>query len=221
MKLIKLYSFIVRKINKLKFKNYFNFVNSADYWEDRYRIGGNSGPGSYGRLSEFKAKIINNFLINNNVENAIEFGCGDGNQLSLINYKKYIGVDVSKKIIENCKERFGKDKSKLFFHTSDFDVFTKSELTLSMDVIFHLIEDDIFEKYMKVLFQCSDKFVIIYSSNYSDNSARADLHVRHRKFSDWIAVNQTEFKLREIVKNDFPDDGSSETSFSDFFIYSK
>jgi hypothetical protein len=35
------------------------FPGSASFWENRYREGGSSGPGSYGRLSEFKAEILN------------------------------------------------------------------------------------------------------------------------------------------------------------------
>ena len=36
--------------------------DSAQYWRDRYRAGGNSGAGSYGRLAGFKAEIVNAFV---------------------------------------------------------------------------------------------------------------------------------------------------------------
>ena len=39
------------------------FKNSTDYWIKRYESGGNSGCGSYDRLSEFKSGIINNFVV--------------------------------------------------------------------------------------------------------------------------------------------------------------
>ena len=39
--------------------------NSKDYWEDRYKNGGNSGKGSYNELSIFKSVIINSVLENN------------------------------------------------------------------------------------------------------------------------------------------------------------
>ena len=37
------------------------FRNSTDYWERRYRKGGNSGAGSYNRLARFKAGFLNGF----------------------------------------------------------------------------------------------------------------------------------------------------------------
>ena len=39
-----------------------SFAGSAAYWEERYRRGGNSGAGSYGKLAEFKAEVINDFV---------------------------------------------------------------------------------------------------------------------------------------------------------------
>ena len=35
-----------------------SFTDSAKYWEQRYRTGGNSGAGSYCRLAEFKAEVV-------------------------------------------------------------------------------------------------------------------------------------------------------------------
>src|SRR5580704_5652224 len=71
------------------------FQSSDQYWNDRYRNGGNSGPGSYNRLAYFKAEVLNQFIRDRGVEKVIEFGCGDGAQLRLAEYPSYIGVDVS------------------------------------------------------------------------------------------------------------------------------
>src|SRR5689334_14993422 len=84
---------------------------SASYWADRYQAGGNSGVGSYGVLADFKAATLNDFVAANNVGSVIEFGCGDGNQLSLANYPRYLGLDVAKGAIELCRTRFGGDRS--------------------------------------------------------------------------------------------------------------
>ena len=82
---------------------------SADYWENRYKSGGNSGAGSYGQLCEFKADVINTFVAKNNIMTVMEFGCGDGNQLSYSNYPEYVGYDVSETAIDICKKKFVKD----------------------------------------------------------------------------------------------------------------
>ena len=90
--------------------------DSKYYWDNRYKTGGNSGAGSYNKLSEFKASIINNFIQNNNITSIIDHGVGDGNQLKLINTenKTYTGIDVSRTIIDSCIRMFTTDPTKRF-----------------------------------------------------------------------------------------------------------
>lgn len=197
-----------------------DFIGSKKYWEKRYIAGGNSGLGSYGRLARFKAEIINEFIKKNEIIKVIEFGCGDGNQLSLFKIYNYIGLDISKTAIEICKKRFKKDKTKSFFLYDPYsfggrDDFS-AELILSLDVIYHLIEDDIFELYMKHLFLVSNKFIIIYSSNAENDNIYSASHCRNRQFSEWIKINLPEWKLIEEIKNRYPNESNS-----DFYIYKK
>jgi hypothetical protein len=62
------------------------FKGSSNYWNRRYKDGGNSGPGSYDRLAEFKADFLNRFVGENRITSVVEYGCGDGAQLSLARY---------------------------------------------------------------------------------------------------------------------------------------
>ena len=199
--------------------NKANFSGSQDYWEERYSSGGNSGVGSYDKFSEFKARYINDFVEENDIKSVVEFGCGDGNQLLLANYKEYIGYDVSPTAVNICRQMFSEDSSKEFKLVSDFSG-DKSDLSLSLDVIYHLIEDDVFELYMKNLFRASQKYVIIYSSNkvYPEESTGA--HVKHRIFTDWVAKNMKSWNLIATRENIYPFKGDSkEGSFSDFFVF--
>ncbi len=197
------------------------FDNSESYWEHRYKVGGNSGVGSYGRLAQFKAQIINEFVSKNDVDTVIEFGCGDGNQLSLANYPSYIGVDVSQKAINVCKEKFSNDEAKQFFTTTEYGNLT-AELTLSLDVLYHLVEDDIYHNYMLSLFKSAERFVIVYASNYSEDIFNAE-HVKHRKFTDWVKGNAPSFSLLAHIPNKYPYDenGGDNTSLADFYIFEK
>lgn len=195
------------------------FNNSKQYWTDRYRSNGNSGPGSYGRLAEFKASVINDFVETNQISSVIEFGCGDGNQLSLSNYKNYIGLDVAEDSINLCKKRFLNDITKSFYMFEDYKCQI-AEVSLSLDVIFHLIEDSTFNEYMQCLFNSASRFVIIYSSNTSVNLNNAD-HVKHRKFTE--VVDNLTWSLIKHIPNRYPysEKDPKNTSFSDFYIFQK
>lgn len=193
--------------------------NSSDGWDQRYRRGGNSGAGSYHRLAQYKADFLNGFVLQHQITSVIEFGCGDGSQLKLAHYAQYIGVDVSSKAVELCREAFAGDTSKQFLHSSAFVAGTKAELTLSLDVIYHLVEDDIYEVYMRQLFASSERFVIVYSSNLNEDTP--SIHIRHRRFTDWIAKYEPRWYLHSTVKNAYPFDAADpeRTSFADFYVF--
>lgn len=205
------------------FSNVFRFPkDSASYWNDRYSRGGTSGKGSYGDLAEFKAEVINDFVENNYVETVIEFGSGDGNQVSLMRYDRYVGFDVSLESIKICRGMFEGDVSKRFELYDDYQG-ERADLSLSLDVIYHLVEDSVYKDYMEKLFYSSDRFVIIYSSNVESDSVALTLpHVKHRKFSSWVEHNFPEWRLVKYIPNKYPySNGDGEGSFADFFIYSK
>lgn len=196
------------------------FRSSGDYWQGRYIFGGNSGAGSYGKLAGFKASYLNDFVSKHAISSIMEFGCGDGNQLTLAKYPNYVGFDVSDVAIAKCREIFALDKTKKFLRMQEYQD-ERSSLTLSLDVIYHLVEDETFEEYMRILFGSSNRFVIIYSSDFERVQSKEAPHVRHRHFTNWIKVEFPEWDLLEHIPNLFPQrsDGT-EGSFADFFVYS-
>jgi hypothetical protein len=203
-----------------------NFSSKA-YWEERYVRGGNSGAGSYGRLAKYKADFLNSFAKNNGITSVIEFGSGDGAQLKLFEFKQYIGLDVSKTSIGMCIQQYADDTSKSFY-VYDPEYFLDNhhlfvgDLTLSLDVIYHLVEDAVFGKYMRDLFAASDKYVIIYASNTDQNTRSQAQHVLHRKFTDWIDENEKNWMLVEHTKNMYSlETNAIDESFADFYVYKK
>ncbi len=222
IKKIPLFGFILTKLMRWV-KGQSGFVGSQKYWELRYASGGNSGPGSYGRLAHFKADVINSFVINKEVASVIEFGCGDGNQLGLALYRCYTGLDVSLSAIEICKRKFESDSTKTFLHYKPAKreiASLKADLALSLDVIYHLVENRVFEIYMRDLFQSADRYVILYTSN---TDSMQNHHERPRDITTWIKNFMKGWTLIEIIRNPYPYEAQNpaNTSNSDFFIYGK
>ena len=193
-----------------------NGFSSNGYWEQRYRAGGTSGAGSYGHMATFKAGVINGFIADNGIADVLDLGCGDGNLLSLLRVPAYVGVDVSPSALACCVTRFPQHR---FLPFGVLDAKLRAELALSIDVIFHLVEDDVFARYMHELFAHATRFVLIHSSNAERNWSSP--HVRHRRFTDHVADCRPEWRLLAHLPNRYPYDPErpDETTFADFFVY--
>lgn len=94
---------------------------------------------------------------------------------------------------------------------------------MSLDVIYHPVEDQVFNDHMEALFSAAHRFVIIYSSNYDEpEDQRTGADVRHRKFTDWVDENMApSWKQVEFVANDFPfvPSDPDNTSLADFYVF--
>jgi hypothetical protein len=201
------------------YRQRFFFRGSADFWEKNYARGDTSGSGSYGALAAGKAQFLNTFVADSGIGSVIEFGCGDGHQLSLARYPRYIGLDVSRHAIGMCLARFGADQTKSFYlydgrcFADRAGIFT-ADLALSLDVIYHLVEDDIFETYMKHLFSAGRRYVIAYTTDAPAWGTAP--HVRHRNISGWVAARCPDWRLISTVRG--PNTGPGR---ADFFVYER
>ena len=186
----------VRRLSLMRQR--LGFAGSADFWNRRYALGGTSGGGSYGSLGEAKAAFLNAFVRDRGLRSVVEFGCGDGHQLALADYRNYIGLDVSSSAIRLCKARFADDHTKSFF-LYDGECFVDrtglfgADLAISLDVVYHLVEDPVFDAYMGHLFGAGGRYVVIYATN-SEIPGTAP-HVRHRIFTSWVEENCPEWRL--------------------------
>lgn len=205
---IKKYLYVKKEfIKKISF-------NSGKYWEKRYYLWWNSWEGSYNKNAEYKATILNNIIKEYNISNLIEFWCWDGNNLKYYNIQNYTWFDVSETAIKICIEKYINDSNKTFIYYIPglFKAWwLKLELVISFEVIFHLIEDEVYEKYINDLFNSSKKYVLILSTNKKDKSSNAS-HYKDRIFTNDIPKN---FKLIKKI------DSVVETLWSDFFLYEK
>jgi hypothetical protein len=204
----------------LKIQRDIRFPGSADYWERRYSAGGNSGEGSYGPWAEYKANVLNEYVESHDVHSVIEWGCGDGNQLGLSRYAQYVGLDVSETAIRRCIAVFGQDATKSFFayrgdaFLDNTGIF-RADMAMSLDVVYHLVEDSAYHQYMSGLFASADRFVVVYSTN--EDRPQLGPHVRHREFLPWVAHHAPEWALTERLERP----GKSDPAETDFYFFER
>ncbi len=193
------------------------FRGSKVHWQRHYERGGDSGPGSYGESALYKAGLINRVIREHGIHSIVELGCGDGNQLTYLEVDQYIGLDISKVAIQRCLARHG-GNAKRSFIWYDQDYFhdplriVSADCAMSLDVIFHFIENDVFVRYVHNLFNCGRRFVIIYGLDQAQVRP-GHVSVRLRKYSDYIAANIPEFRIAlHVPKTE---------EFGDFYLYER
>ncbi|MGK2948355.1 MAG: hypothetical protein ACSLFP_07260 [Acidimicrobiales bacterium] len=155
----------------------------------------------------------------------LELGCGDGEQLALAEYPTYIGFDIAPSALHLCAERFGADPTKQFF-AYDRETFDqdhgglRAELALSLDVVFHLIEDDLFEAHLTHLFDAATRYVIVFGRDREHLATTG--HVRDRRFSEWVGSHRPQWRLIDRVPSPHPFTGDVTTgTASEFFVYQR
>ncbi|MEK3731908.1 MULTISPECIES: class I SAM-dependent methyltransferase [Paenibacillus] len=194
----------------------FNYI---EYWDDNYSNGGTSGRGSYGELADFKAEVVNELVERNGVRTVIEFGCGDGNQLSLMKYPEYLGLDVAASAVQLCTERFKDDPGKRFMQydprTFADGKLSKFDMVVCLDVLYHITDDEDFEATLRHIFDSSSDLVVLYTrlttgkeAHVVDTIKDRDIFGHLRKFPD--------FSIEAIVPQRYRDQSSS-----DFIIMRK
>ena len=189
--------------------------DSSKYWEQRYLNGGNSGNGSYGFLVEYKRDFINQFIVENEIKSLLEYGCGDCNQLSMIKCDNIIGVDVSKTAIDLCEKLLPEIT---FYHLNQENFpNVKTDLLLSLDVIYHLVEDNVYEKYIENIINHGSKYLIIYSPSF-ENGEKTSKHVKFRNFVKHKLLLE-KYELIEKVLNKYKSNDHTKGSFSDWYIF--
>lgn len=147
------------------------------YWEARYASAGTSGSGSAGEAARSKAAYVNDLIRREQVRSVVDWGCGDGRQLDWLDLPAaYLGVDIAPAAITRCIERHP-DRAFLVW-PEGIEVLVRAELALSLDVIFHLVDDGDFESYWDRLFASATRLVLVHATDHDACGAR---HVRHRR----------------------------------------
>ena len=140
--------------------------------------------------------------------------------MSLIRYPEYLRFDVSPTAIELCKKKFKHDPSKTFKHIAEYNE-DKADLALSLDVVYHLVEYQVYQTHLSNVFRSSDKWALIFSNDHNENDGVSE-HVKHRKFTKDVKKFHPNWKLIKTWDNPHPFKGNYESGTSAIFhLYEK
>lgn len=188
-------------------------ATSREYWEERYKAEGNSGDGSYGSNGQFKIDVLNTYFDKIQPLGVLDFGVGDFTYFSVFTGRnfKFFGLDISPTKVVQLKHTFGENAEFSFATTIyDFDDALYDH-AISLDVIFHLVEDSTYTNYINHITRLPIESIVIYSSNFNDN--KWELHVRHRRFVPDILSRG--FELIEYIPN------PTHSTDSDFYFFKR
>lgn len=170
------------------------------YWQQRYALAGNSGAGSYGLLADYKAAIVNAYLRDHAVESVIEFGVGDGNQLTLMRYPRYLGLDVAPASLARCRQLFADDPTKSFmlYQPQAFvnRGFLRADLVVCLDVLYHITDEADFRKTLDDIISCAPRHIVLYTQLYPTGSTGS--HITERDLAPYLAAYH-DFRVTGLI----------------------
>ena len=192
------------------------YSRDQEYWDNRYRSGGDSGAGSKGRLADFKVETLNNIIRRESINSLLDFGSGDGQIARRLDVEKPWLTDssrVSRK--ELRRQAFGR-----VVHPRIAPLLSV-EMGISLDVTYHITDESLFTNYMTSLLKVSKRFVVIYS-RIDELGPKIPRHIKSNDFVRFIE-ERSDWELTEKIDNPFkfePED-RSHTSKSDFYVFSR
>ncbi len=125
------------------------------YWQERYAHGEGSGKGSEGRNYEYKRDYINQIIEKHKIGRIVDFGCGDGTQIRELRIHQYHGIDIAESSILRCRKMYANHPGFRFEVYGDAH-YSHYDLAMSLDVLYHIVAQDVYESYLQHLFRYSN-----------------------------------------------------------------
>ncbi len=174
------------------------------YWDNRYKIGGDSGFGSKGDLLTYKAETINEIIKEFGAKSVVDLGCGDGNLARLIECEEYTGYDISQEAINIAsKKRKGNFTTEV--PEGEFDI------ALSIDIIGHITDKGDLRDHLNYLKK--HKNFIIYAPKKIE-----DPQIHENSFN-WVQMLKKKASRIIPQKYTVEEFGVFNGSYSEWYIY--
>jgi len=136
------------------------------------------------------------------------------------------GKSATPTAVACCRQKFNDDSRKRFaIYDAQWDLDPalgiRAEMSISLDVIFHLVEGTVFVQYLRNLFSAVERLVLIYSTNQDSSPMSTLPHVRHRPFSRQVVESFPAWTLLEQVPSRYPLAHYKDGSDAEFFLYGR
>ncbi|MCD6476962.1 MAG: sulfotransferase, partial [Candidatus Aenigmarchaeota archaeon] len=158
-------------------------MNNKIFWDFRYsnspELG--SGWGSRGLPLIYKKEIIKEIVEYYKPNSILDVGCGDSEVTSDIKVDNYLGIDISQVVVDTLRAKYPKRK----YLCTDFlkvDLSEKSDLTICLDVVIHLSQKEIYQRFVKKLVN-STKHVGIISGFEKEPTIKSEITFYHEPLS--------------------------------------
>ncbi|MBA3656282.1 MAG: class I SAM-dependent methyltransferase [Gemmatimonadaceae bacterium] len=203
--------------------------STQTYWNNRYKSGGCSGPGSVDQYRDWKWRVIDRY-VSDAASEVVDVGCGDRAFWQGRNPIHYSGIDFSEIIIRRNREQWP-DLNLICARGEEYQPGLSARVVICMDVLFHVMDDAAYEMILRNITRYSKEWIFIYT--WIDNpfrgwSARRQLlgngkvglfikslfgalrddgeYQRYRNFSEYFLLfDAAGFKLQSIERNPIRD----------------
>lgn len=187
----------VLRRNRLQRRRASNVAWCEAYWCKRYDEGGCSGSKSYGDSSICRGRVISNIISSIGASSVLDVGCGDVCQVSQIKVAKYVGIDVSSKIIsKNVQHANTYNTGKQFIVANAVPHHVSSEVILLMDVLHCVIDDGVYDRLLQSVFSHPSAVCVLIVSNSKDHAPAQ--HMKFRNFLPCISETYTTWNLVDV-----------------------
>lgn len=122
-------------------------------------MGGDSGAGSVGALRRWKWRIIKSYA--GQPKDVLDVGCGDLRFWKGRRCRTYLGIDISKTIIERDRLR----RPDWNFQVGGADILPvgRHEVVLCLDLLFHIMDDFEYLRILDALAFATGRWLFVYT----------------------------------------------------------